>query len=158
MKKILLFALILAGLASCKQATDVPQIDLTLSKALKNNAQLSEFVTQAIENANELARACVTMHEMAREYLEVDFDSLPPEQQEKIVSLDYKYVEMWYNFNVKYTSQTMQLLEILKDESIPKEELVEMSKAMAQVSSFVQQLKDTYGQDLKLDPHAVPVQ
>ncbi|NLH24233.1 MAG: hypothetical protein GX474_06930 [Bacteroidales bacterium] len=158
MKKIFLFAIILTGLASCKQAADVPQIDLTLSKALKDNAKLNEFVIQAKENANNLARECVNMHETAKEYLEVDFDSLNPEQQEKIVSLDYKYVEMWYNFNVKYTSQTMQLLEYLKDESIPKEVLVEMSKAMAQVSSFVQQLKDTYGQDLKLDPHAVPVQ
>ena len=158
MKKILLFALILTGLASCKQAADVPQIDLTLSKALKGNATLNEFVTQAKDNANTLARECVNLHEMAQEYLEVDFDSLSTEEQEKIVSLDYKYVEMWYNFNVKYPSQTIQLLEFLKDESIPKEELIDMSKAMAQVNSFVQELKDTYGQDLKLDPHPAPVQ
>jgi len=158
MKKIVFFTLILAGLASCQNATDVPQLELTLSKEIKKNTELSTFIMQAKDNANELARGCVEMHEKAQQYLTVNFDSLDTAQQEQLVKLDYEYVEMWYKFNVKFTEQTVQLMEYLKDESIPKEELIEMGKSIAQVNTFVQELKDTYGQDLKLDPYPAPVQ
>ncbi len=103
MKKIVFFTLILAGLASCQNATDVPPLELTLSKEIKKNTELSTFIMQAKDNANELARGCVEMHEKAQQYLTVNFDSLDTAQQEQLVKLDYEYVEMWYKFNVKFT-------------------------------------------------------
>jgi len=98
------------------------------------------------------------MHEEAQEFLDVNFDSLAQEQQEAIVKLDLDYVEMWYKFNIKHTAQTVQLMEYLKDSSIPREEMVAMSKAIAAINQFVQELKDTYGEDMKLDPHPAPVE
>lgn len=158
MKKIVLFVIVFAGLAACNNGADVPRLDLEISKELKNNDEMKEFVLKARDNANALARECVKMHEEAQEFLEVNFDSLVPEQQEAIVKLDLDYVEMWYNFNIKHTAQTVQLMEYLKDTSIPREEIVAMSKAMAAVNEFVQELKDTYGEDMKLDPHPAPVE
>ena len=158
MKKIVLFVILFTGLAACNNGADVPRLDLEISKELKNNDELKEFVLKARDNANALARQCVKMHDKAQEYLDVDFDSLDQEQQEAIVKLDLDYVEMWYNYNIKYTSQTVQLMEYLKDSSIPREEMVAMSQAMAAVNQFVQELKDTYGEDMKLDPHPAPVQ
>lgn len=158
MKKIVLFVILFTGLAACNNGADVPRLDLEISKELKNNDELKEFVLKARDNANALARQCVKMHDKAQEYLDVDFDSLDQEQQEAIVKLDLDYVEMWYNYNIKYTSQTVQLMEYLKDSSIPREEMVAMSQAMAAVNQFVQELKDTYGEDMKLDPHPAPVE
>jgi len=158
MKKIVLFVILFAGLAACNNGADAPRLDLDVSKELKNNDELKEFVLKARDNANALARQCVKMHEEAQKFLDVNFDSLAHEQQEEIVKLDLDYVEMWYNFNIKHTSQTVQLMEYLKDSSIPKEEMVAMSKAMAAVNQFVQELKDTYGEDMKLDPHPAPVE
>ena len=158
MKKIVLFVILFTGLAACNNGADVPRLDLEISKELKNNDELKEFVLKARDNANALDWQCVKMHEEAQEFLDVNFDSLSPEQQEAIVKLDLDYVEMWYNYNIKYTSQTVQLMEYLKDSSIPREEMVAMSQAMAAVNQFVQELKDTYGEDMKLDPHPAPVQ
>jgi hypothetical protein len=62
---------------------------------------------------------------------------------------------MWYNFNIKHTSQTVRLMELLKDTSIPAVQMADMGKAIAAVNLFVQDLKDTYGEDLKLDPYPV---
>ena len=76
------------------------------------------------------------MHEEAQEFLDVNFDSLAQEQQEAIVKLDLDYVEMWYKFNIKHTAQTVQLMEYLKDSSIPREEMVAMSKAIAAINQF----------------------
>jgi len=158
MKKIVLFVVLFTGLAACNNGADAPRLDLEISKELKNNDELKEFVLKARDNANALARQCVKMQEEAQGFLDVNFDSLAHEQQESIVKLDLDYVEMWYNFNIKHTSQTVQLMEYLKDSSIPKEEMVAMSKAMAAVNQFVQELKDTYGEDMKLDPHPAPVE
>ncbi|HOO69811.1 MAG TPA: hypothetical protein P5167_06360 [Bacteroidales bacterium] len=158
MKKIVLFVILFAGLAACNNGADAPRLDLDVSKELKNNDELKEFVLTARDNANALARQCVKMHEEAQAFLDVNFDSLSTKEQEEIIKLDLDYVEMWYNFNIKHTSQTVQLMEYLKDSSIPKEEMVAMSKAMAAVNQFVQELKDTYGEDMKLDPHPAPVE
>jgi len=158
MKKIVLFVIVFAGLTACNNGADVPRLDLEISKELKNNDELKEFVLKARDNANALARECVKMHEEAQEFLDVNFDSLAQEQQEAIVKLDLDYVEMWYKFNIKHTAQTVQLMEYLKDSSIPREEMVAMSKAIAAINQFVQELKDTYGEDMKLDPHPAPVE
>lgn len=150
--------MMVAGLISCNTPSNVPQLDLTMSKALKDNTELKEFVRGAMESANTLARECVKMHAKAKEFTDVDFDSLAPSRQEELVRIDYQYVEMWYNYNVKHTSQTVQLMEYIKDTSIPQEEIAELGKAMAAINVFIQELKDTYGEDLKLDPYPAPVQ
>lgn len=155
MKKIVLFVIVFAGLVSCNTATDVPRLDLEIPKTLKENEELVNFVRQAKDDANTLARECVKMHEKAREYLDVDFDKLSPGEQEDLVKLDLEYVEMWYNFNIKHTSQTVRLMELLKDTSIPAVQMADMGKAIAAVNLFVKDLKDTYGEDLKLDPYPV---
>jgi len=158
MKKIVLLVMMTAGLVSCNTPSDVPQLDLPLSKALKDNKELKEFVSETIESVNTLARECVKMHAQAEEFINVDFDSLTSAQQQELVRKDYEYVELWYNFNVLYTARTIKLLEYLKDSSMPKEQIADLGKIFVEINKFVQNLKETYGEDLKLDPYPTPVE
>ena len=41
---------------------------------------------------------------------------------------------------------------------MPQEEKVDLSKTMAQINQFVQDLKDTYGEDMQLDPYPAEVE
>jgi hypothetical protein len=90
--------------------------------------------------------------------LDVDFDNLDPKQQEALVKLDYEYVEMWYTFNVKFTGHAIKMMHYMQDRNREPEQVADMAKAIAQINKFVQELKDTYGEDLKLDPYPAPVE
>ena len=46
----------------------------------------------------------------------------------------------------------------MQDRSREPEQVADMAKAIAQINKFVQELKDTYGEDLKLDPYPAPVE
>jgi hypothetical protein len=158
MKKILVLAAVLMGLAACNTTADVPHLTVELPKSLKNNKEFKEFVLQAQNDANSLAAACVQKHAEALPFLDVDFDNLDPKQQEALVKLDYEYVEMWYTFNVKFTGHAIKMMHYMQDRSREPEQVADMAKAIAQINKFVQELKDTYGEDLKLDPYPAPVE
>jgi len=158
MRKIVVLAVVLMGLTACKTTTDVPRLDIEMPQSLKKNKELKEFVLQAQKDVNKLAAACVKMHEQAEPFLEVDFEELDAKQQEALVKLDLEYVEMWYAFNVKATTRSMKTLQYIQDRDILREEKVDLSKIMALINQFTQEVKDTYGEDMRLDPYPAPVE
>ncbi|MFY9116899.1 MAG: hypothetical protein WBK97_07665 [Bacteroidales bacterium] len=158
MKRLVLLAAVIMGLTACHNQPEVPGLNLELPQSLKKNKELREFVLQAQKDANNLAAACVKMHAKAQPFLEADFDRMDPEQQEALVKLDYEYAELWYTHNVKAVARAMKLMQYIEDRNMPQEEKVDLSKTMAQINQFVQDLKDTYGEDMQLDPYPAEVE
>ena len=152
---MVVLALLIAGITACKSTANVPHLNVELPKSLKENKELKEFVLEAQKEANELAVGCVKMHAEALPFLEADFDALDEKQQVALVKLDYDYVEMWYNFNVKSTTRAFKIMQYMQDKSRLPQEIADLGKTMAVVNQFVQELKDTYGEDLRLDPYPV---
>jgi hypothetical protein len=153
MKKIVVLTMVLMGLAACKTTTDVPRLDIEMPQSLKKNKELKEFVLQAQKDANQLAAKCVKMHAQAEPFLDADFDTMDPEQQEALVKLDLDYVEMWYTFNVKATTRSLKTLQYIQDQTVLREEKIDLSQTMALINQFIEDLKVTYGEDMQLDPY-----
>ncbi len=153
MRKIVVLTVVLMGLAACKTTTDVPRLDIEMPQSLKKNKELKEFVLQAQKEANKLAAACVKMHAKAAPFLETDFDALDSGRQEALVKLDLEYVEMWYTFNVNATTRSIKTLHYIQDRDVLREEKIDLSKVMALINQFTQELKETYGEDMQLDPY-----
>lgn len=161
MKRTLFFITLLVLTLSCTSKTEAPRLDLTLTPPLKENVAIKEFITETQANVNELAVQCVTMNKKAEAFRQVAFDSLSAAKQTKLVQLDHDYVQMWYEHNVFLTAQSVKMMGFLQDAKISLDATVELSKAMTAITLFVQDLKNKYGEDLKLDPYApetLPVQ
>lgn len=152
---ILMSVVIASFMVAC--APKAPQLNLQLDNEITNNPKLKEFILEAQDEVNQLARNCATMHQEAKKFENVDFNTLSDAKQHRLVELSLEYTRMWFTHNVKAHAQALDSYELMMNAT--PEASVALSKARSEIEKFTKELVDKYGEDLKIDrtsPYFLP--